>query len=163
MKTRILAACLATVFAAPAAFAQQTTVTPGTAPTQTTAPGTTATTPATPTAGGPFYTVQAPAAGQMPMSHLASDIEGFDVYGANNEKIGEIEDLVVNSDGRVAAAVIEVGGFLGIGEKNVLVNFDALKMRMEGDEMRVSVDGLTKDSLTNAPNTDLKAVFPDHD
>jgi sporulation protein YlmC with PRC-barrel domain len=155
MKTFILAAGLATLLGG-AAYAQ--TATPAAPAT------TTATSPAVAPTGGAFYTLPAPgAAGSVPMSHLASDLTDLDVYGANNEKIGEIDDLVVNSDGTVAAAVVEVGGFLGLGEKDVLVNFSALQMTMDGDKTRVSVPEFTKETLTSAPDVDLDSVFPDHD
>lgn len=180
MKPFILAAGLATLLggsalaqtATPAA-PDATTTAPATgtmtpAPdATTTAPATTTTTteaPAAGTTGGAFYTLPAaPAAGGMPMNHLASDLADMDVYGANNEKIGEIDDLVINSDGTVAAAVVEVGGFLGMGEKDVLVNFSSLKMTMDGDKMKVSVPEFTKETLTSAPDVDLDKVFPDHD
>ncbi|GGD31303.1 PRC-barrel domain-containing protein [Aureimonas glaciei] len=181
MKSFILAAGIATLIggsalaqtATPAApDATTTTPTTGatTAPTTgaaTTAPATDATTMATPSTAatsGAFYTLPAaPAAGSMPMNHLASDLADMDVYGANNEKIGEIDDLIVNSDGTVAAAVVEVGGFLGMGERDVLVNFSSLQMTMEGDEKRISVPELTKETLTAAPEIDLDATFPDRD
>ena len=159
MKSFVLAAGLATLLSG-AALAQ-TSTTPATDGAM--APATTATTPATAAAGGPFYTVQPPAAGQMAMSHLASDLDDQDVYGANTEKIGETEDFVVNSDGTVAAAVIEVGGFLGIGEKDVLVNFSELQMAMDGNKMRINAPTLTREILTSAPDTDLDTLFPDHD
>jgi sporulation protein YlmC with PRC-barrel domain len=135
---------------------------------RTTAPAantsTTRAAPAAGTTGGAFYTLPAaPAAGGMPMNHLASDLADMDVYGANNEKIGEIDDLIVNSDGTVAAAVVEVGGFLGMGERDVLVNFSSLQMAMDGDNMRISVPELTKETLTSAPEVDLDATFPDRD
>lgn len=160
MKTLALAAGFATLLGS-AAFAQ-TATTPA-APATTAAPATATTTPATAAAGGPFYTVTAPAAGQMAMSHLASDLDDRDVYGANNEDIGEIEDFVINTDGTIAAVVIEVGGFLGLGEKDVLVNFSELEMVMDGNRMRINAPNLTREALTNAPDTDLDAVFPDHD
>jgi sporulation protein YlmC with PRC-barrel domain len=160
MKTLILAAGIASLLGG-AAIAQ--TATPA-------APAATGTTTATTTTGsdtpvnGAFYTLPAPgAAGAMPMSHLASDLMDLDVYGANNEKIGEIEDFVINSDGTVAAAVIEVGGFLGVGEKDVLISFSSLQMAMDGNKMRISVPELTKESLTSAQDVDLDTVFPDHD
>ncbi|WP_416358345.1 PRC-barrel domain-containing protein [Aureimonas phyllosphaerae] len=160
MKSFVLAAGVATLMTGTALAQTSTTTTTG----GTMAPAaTTTTTPATAAAGGPFYTVQAPASGQMAMSHLASDLDDKDVYGANNEKIGEIEDFVINSDGTVAAAVIEVGGFLGIGEKDVLVNFSELQMAMDGNNMRISAPTLTREALTSAPDTDLDTVFPDHD
>jgi hypothetical protein len=51
------------------------------------------------------------------------------VYSPQDENIGTINDIILSSDGSVEAVVIGVGGFLGIGEKDVAVNFDALEMR----------------------------------
>ncbi|RIY02071.1 PRC-barrel domain containing protein [Aureimonas flava] len=158
MKSFVLAAGLATLMGGVALAQTSTTTTTEGAM----APATATATPAAGAAGGPFYTVQPPASGQMAMSHLASDLDDKDVYGANNEKIGEIEDFVINSDGTVAAAVIEVGGFLGIGEKDVLVNFSELQMVMEGNSMRINAPSLTREILTSAPDTDLDTLFPDH-
>lgn len=153
MKSLALAAGLSALLGT-AAFAQ-TATTPA-------APGTTTTTTA-PAAGGPFYTVQPPVAGQVPMSHLASDLDDRDVYGANNEDIGEIEDFVINSDGTIAAVVIEVGGFLGVGDRDVLVNFDEIEMVMEGNRMRITAPNLTREALEGAPDVNLDQLFPDHD
>ncbi|WP_353622801.1 PRC-barrel domain-containing protein [Aliirhizobium terrae] len=51
-----------------------------------------------------------------------SDLEGKRVYGAGNESIGPINDVLVSQNGSVNAVVVGVGGFLGIGEKNVAVD-----------------------------------------
>lgn len=55
-----------------------------------------------------------------------TDLEGSPVYGAEGEHIGEINDVLVNEQGQVAAVIIGVGGFLGIGEKDVAVSMGAL-------------------------------------
>merc|ERR1711974_59949 len=47
----------------------------------------------------------------------ASDVMGKWVYDASRERVGEIENLVVTPDGEIVAAILGVGGFLGIGEK----------------------------------------------
>lgn len=65
---------------------------------------------------------------QMQPGHImASDLIGTRVVGANNESIGDINDVIVDRSGRVMAAVVGVGGFLGIGEKDVAVPFNALE------------------------------------
>ncbi|HUG61649.1 MAG TPA: PRC-barrel domain-containing protein [Methylomirabilota bacterium] len=56
-----------------------------------------------------------------------ADLVGKDVYGSDNEDIGEINDVIVSQDGRVAAVIVGVGGFLGIGEKDVAVSMKALE------------------------------------
>jgi sporulation protein YlmC with PRC-barrel domain len=68
---------------------------------------------------------------------------GKSVYNSAGDRVGEIDQIVVNRNSRATAAVVGVGGFLGIGEKKVVVPFD--NMRMQGD--RIVAPGLTKDSV----------------
>lgn len=56
----------------------------------------------------------------------ASKVIGADVYGADNKKIGSIDDLLVSESGEMTA-VLSVGGFLGIGDKLVTVPYGELK------------------------------------
>ncbi|WP_262027468.1 PRC-barrel domain-containing protein [Microvirga sp. Mcv34] len=58
---------------------------------------------------------------------MASDLIGTRVVSANNESIGDVNDVILDRNGQVMAAVVGVGGFLGIGEKNVAVPFDSLE------------------------------------
>ena len=55
-----------------------------------------------------------------------SKLVGVDVIGLDNVKVGEIDEVLVDRDGRVAAVVVGVGGFLGIGQKSVAIPFDML-------------------------------------
>ena len=57
----------------------------------------------------------------------SSKVVGLYVYNDANERLGSINDLLMDSSGKVSKAVIGVGGFLGIGESNIAVNFDQLK------------------------------------
>ena len=63
------------------------------------------------------------------------------------EDIGEVNDLLITRDGRVANVVVDVGGFLGMGEKHVTQPFQSLKMDQYGEFML----NTTKDSLKKAP------------
>ena len=56
----------------------------------------------------------------------STNLRGTRVYGANNENIGEINDVLISRTGHVAAVIIGVGGFLGIGEKDVAVPMSML-------------------------------------
>jgi sporulation protein YlmC with PRC-barrel domain len=59
----------------------------------------------------------------------ASKLEGLNVYSSNNgDKIGDINELIFDSSGKVQAVVIGVGGYLGIGERDVAVPFDQIKL-----------------------------------
>jgi sporulation protein YlmC with PRC-barrel domain len=77
---------------------------------------------------------------------------GLNVYNAANEKIGDINDLILASDGQITSAVIGVGGFLGMGEKLVAVPFSDLKFgRDSSGNARVSLSS-TKEALEKAPD-----------
>jgi sporulation protein YlmC with PRC-barrel domain len=74
----------------------------------------------------------APDAGQF-MTQMTADqwrgskLVGIDVYGSDNAKIGDINEIIVDRSGAIKAIVIGVGGFLGMGEKNVAVPFDKVE------------------------------------
>jgi sporulation protein YlmC with PRC-barrel domain len=95
------------------------------------------------------------AAATAPAHVLAGQLDDYDVYGADGKEIGEIEDVVLNMDGSVAAVVLEVGGFLGIGEKDVLVEWDALEITTENNDIRITAPTLTREVLEQAATVDL--------
>jgi sporulation protein YlmC with PRC-barrel domain len=68
---------------------------------------------------------------EQPGQWRASKLEGLDVYNNNNEKIGDISELIVDNSGKIQAVVIGVGGFLGLGERDVAVPFDQIKLVTE--------------------------------
>jgi sporulation protein YlmC with PRC-barrel domain len=57
----------------------------------------------------------------------ASKVVGVNVYNEANEKIGDINDVILDRTGKVASVILAVGGFLGMGEHYVAVTFDKLK------------------------------------
>lgn len=61
------------------------------------------------------------------------DLVGKRVYGPNQEDVGEISAVALTADGKVEGAVVDVGGFLGIGEKKVALGSDMLMMVKEAD------------------------------
>jgi sporulation protein YlmC with PRC-barrel domain len=61
----------------------------------------------------------------------ASKLVGVDVYGTDNAKIGDVSEVLMDAQGNAQAVVIGVGGFLGIGEKNVAVPFSAIQWKNE--------------------------------
>jgi sporulation protein YlmC with PRC-barrel domain len=99
----------------------------------------------------------AAAASEQPVQHIrpdemkASQLIGANVYDPGNHEIGAIKDIVINSDGHVAAVVIGVGGFVGIGEKYVAVPMTELK---HGPAHQLMLDR-TKDELKNDAPYDL--------
>lgn len=86
--------------------------------------------------------------------HLASIIIGMPVYSsaANDaENFGEINDLVVSNQGDIVAVVIGVGGFLGLGEKGVSVDYSELQWTTAEDGSERIVLNTTKEALEAAP------------
>ena len=79
-----------------------------------------------------------------------SDYYNQNVYDVRDTKIGEVNDLLVDNGGKVNAVIIGVGGFLGVGEKNVAVAFPSLKLA-EKDGKRYLVLNTTKEALKSAP------------
>jgi hypothetical protein len=128
MKTASFALA-ALLLAAPAAFAQTTTVDK---------PAVSA------TADGQFYTHQA---GEM----RASKLIGSKVTNPANESVGEINDVVLGRDGKVAAVIIGVGGFLGMGERDVAISYSGLKFAKDSSNRDVITVNATKDQLKAAP------------
>lgn len=63
----------------------------------------------------------------QPGQWRASQMDGLDVYNQNNEKIGDISEMLVDQSGKIQAVVVGVGGFLGIGERNVAIPFEQVR------------------------------------
>lgn len=89
-------------------------------------------------------------AGRRPDQWLASSLKAKNVYDRSDARIGVINDLVIGRDGRVAAVVVGVGGFLGLGEKNVGVPFEDIKISMRDNQEWLVLDR-SKDDLRAAP------------
>jgi hypothetical protein len=89
---------------------------------------------------------------QKPDDVLASTIIGQPAVNGQDEGIGEVNDLVTDRSGKILAALIGVGGFLGIGEKDVAVRFEDLKLaRDENNNVKVVLN-LSKETLAAAPD-----------
>lgn len=87
--------------------------------------------------------------------NLGTRLIGQPVYsssGDDAEEIGNIDDLVFDENGQITAVVIAVGGFLGIGEKAVAVDFGALEFTLAADNTERWVVPTTAEALTAAPD-----------
>jgi sporulation protein YlmC with PRC-barrel domain len=80
----------------------------------------------------------------------ASKLMGLNVYNDANEKLGDINELILDKNGKVAAVVIGVGGFLGMGEHDIAVSMDKLKFVEE--PVRTSAT-TTKETTTKETTT----------
>lgn len=85
----------------------------------------------------------------------AADMDGATVYGHGEEKIGSISELKVGPNGKIADAVIDVGGFLGIGAHSVLVPLSQMTVLKEigGSDVTVHMDA-AKEKLEAMPKHD---------
>ena len=63
-----------------------------------------------------------------------SELKGFNVNTPTDEKLGDIKEVAIDTNGRVSYVVISVGGFLGMGDRHVAVPWDALKIAREGEK-----------------------------
>jgi sporulation protein YlmC with PRC-barrel domain len=92
---------------------------------------------------------------QKPDQYLASKFKGTNVIGSDDKKIGDVSDILFDKDGKIEAYVVGVGGFLGIGSKDVALAPSAFhivpgdKSKNESDKLRLS---MTKDQLKQAAN-----------
>lgn len=83
-------------------------------------------------------------------SWTITDYYKQDVYDPQQSKIGSVDDVLVDKSGKITGLVIGVGGFLGAGEKDVIVPFTAVKSEKKNDRWWLTLDE-TKDSLKSAP------------
>lgn len=88
-----------------------------------------------------------------PTTLTAEQLQGAPVYDSNDERIGDISELVVAADGTISEAVVDIGGFLGIGAKPVALNFDQIQVMAEdaeGSGIRVQLTA-TEEELDAMP------------
>ena len=81
----------------------------------------------------------------------ASKLIGSSVKNNANETIGTINEVILDNNGKAAAVVIGVGGFLGMGEREVAMNFASLKLTHDSNGKTLIMADATKDSLKAAP------------
>src|SRR3954453_13736096 len=128
MLKKHMAACL---------FATALMAAPALAQTSGTTPATPRGSSASPRAAGASHSGQFmthPQANQW----RASKLVGVNIYGADHQKIGDVNDVLVDHQGKAEAVVIGVGGFLGIGEKDVAVPFSAIQWRENRDDLQTA-------------------------
>ena len=104
------------------------------------------------------------------MSNLPSDswtVTNYykqDVYDKGKNTVGKIDDVLIDKSGKITALMVGVGGFLGVGEKDVALPFTAVRSEKKNDKWYLTVDE-TKDSLKNAAgykyNSSTTAWVPD--
>jgi sporulation protein YlmC with PRC-barrel domain len=122
-------------------------------------------------AQAPKSSDNAPAAQSASSSNVwqGSKFIGLNVYNNENDKIGDIKDLMLNKDGKVDLVVIGVGGFLGVGERDVAIKWSDMKWVNEPVRSSSTSSGNANrpSSTTGAANTTSSSssgprTYPDH-
>ena len=128
--------------------------------------------PAAPAAGDTGF-VQAVSEGDV----FASDLMGMDIYASADElgaatepvtadaragweDIGEVGDLLVSEDGQIEAVLVDIGGFLGMGEHTVALGMDRIKLMTDETGARLAAITATKASLEAAPEFERPDAAP---
>jgi sporulation protein YlmC with PRC-barrel domain len=87
----------------------------------------------------------------------ASKLIGLDVYNEQNEKLGDINEILLDQSGKVNGVVIGVGGFLGMGQREIMITMDQLKFVNEphrtASTPRPATTGTTSTSATAPAGT----------
>jgi sporulation protein YlmC with PRC-barrel domain len=146
-----MAATVAALLMSSAAMAQ--TAPPSPAPTASSVTATTTTVTST-----NWMTREAP--GQW----RASDLIGLNVYNNDNEKIGDISELIVDRAGKIEAVVVGAGGFLGLGEHDVAVPYSEITWSDQPVAgSRSTIPPLTTGAASRASqNSDNPRSYPNH-
>jgi sporulation protein YlmC with PRC-barrel domain len=82
---------------------------------------------------------------------LARVFIGAKVKNTTGETVGDVNDLMFDKTGRISTVVLGIGGFLGVGEKDVAVPFSALTFTVGTEGQRIIVVPLSRDTLNQAP------------
>ncbi|MCG5242887.1 PRC-barrel domain-containing protein [Azospirillum doebereinerae] len=141
MRRTLIAASATLALLSGAAFAQ-TTAPSATSPSSS--PSTMSNT-AAPVATDPVT------AGGLTNGKLASAdaLIGKNVYGRDNDKLGEVDDVILDTNGQAKQLVIGSGGFLGIGEKKVAVEYNAANW--DSANNRINLSGMSRDDVKAMP------------
>jgi len=83
---------------------------------------------------------------------LVGNLIGETVVNENNQSIGEVTDLITDKDGKITALLIGAGGFLGIGEKDVAIRYEDVKVSRDENNDLTIMAKVDKQMLTSAPD-----------
>jgi len=91
---------------------------------------------------------------QKPDQLLATKFKGTDVLGPDNQKVGDVSDLLFDKNGQIEAYVISIGGFLGVGSKEVALapkSFETVPNAGKPNDLKLKIS-MNKDELKQAPD-----------
>jgi len=99
-------------------------------------------------------TTHAPIMSSPPAGKTVTKYYKQSVYDPAKDKIGTVDDVILGDNGQVTGLIVGVGGFLGAGEKDVAVAFDAVRAEMKDGSWYLTLD-TTKDALKSAPGLEF--------
>jgi sporulation protein YlmC with PRC-barrel domain len=144
------------------AWAQETSTPPAASPPPAMSRDSAKTAPSTTglaTTGGKFVSAQ------NPDQWVFSKFKGTDVMGPDNAHVGDVNDMVFDKNGKIMALIVGVGGFLGIGEKNVAIDMSAFEVVAAdtgvNNAVRAATDDPTKVKLKVSWTKDQLKSAPD--
>ena len=104
-----------------------------------------------PPAGQPAAAPTVPPAVTILNNHEVEGILGREVVSTANENMGHIGDVIVDRAGRVRAAIVDFGGFLGVGSRKIAVDWSALHFPQSAQsDAKITLE-LTRDQVKAAP------------
>lgn len=116
-------------------------------------------------AGDQTATAGIPVTGENDPSRLSNQLD-FDVWNQNGEQVGEVNDMILDLDNtRVAYVIVGTGGFLEIGEKDVLVPWNLLEVQTAGSggpagDQNAFILQMDQELFQNAPDVDIDDTLP---
>ena len=91
----------------------------------------------------------------------ASKMIGLNIYNNNNEKIGDIAEIIIDRSGKLEAVVVGAGGFLGIGERDVAVPYSQINWVFAPIGPPRTSTGTTP-TTSQPANSEIRYAYPDH-
>jgi sporulation protein YlmC with PRC-barrel domain len=86
----------------------------------------------------------------LPKDFTVTNYYKQSVYDRDDNSIGKVDDVLIDKEGKITSLIIGVGGFLGMGEKDVAVKFEEVKLTSKNDKWYLVMDA-NKDALKAAP------------
>jgi len=84
----------------------------------------------------------------------ADDLLESEIYGANDEQIGTVSDVILTPEGEIDALLVDAGGFLGIGSKEVAIGFDNVEIMQDSEESWYVYTPYTEEQIEDQPEYD---------
>ncbi|HSB00215.1 MAG TPA: PRC-barrel domain-containing protein, partial [Anaerolineales bacterium] len=106
-----------------------------------------------------------PVTGEENPSRISNQLD-YNVWNQDGEQIGEVNDMVLDlDDARVSYVIVGTGGFLELGERDILVPWDSLQLQTEGGDMtggeqNAFILQTDQDVFANAPDVDVNTILP---